>query len=132
VRPEFFVTETKFLGYIASTDGVRMDPQKVTAIKDWMPLTTQRRTIVPRLLQLLLAVLERLRSSSAPPGEAHWRGCFGIRGGLLVHHSAFKPTRVKTDACDGLLNQQRDDGSWRPVATVAITRPLSTLPPNAS
>ena len=32
---EFFVTETTYLGLIISDKGIRMDPQKVLAIKEW-------------------------------------------------------------------------------------------------
>jgi hypothetical protein len=31
-KNEFFVTRTKFLGYIISTNGVTIDPDKVSAI----------------------------------------------------------------------------------------------------
>ena len=32
---EFHVTETKYLGLIVSTDGIKIDPAKVEAIKQW-------------------------------------------------------------------------------------------------
>jgi hypothetical protein len=32
---EFHVTETKFLGLIITTEGIRMDPEKVRAIQEW-------------------------------------------------------------------------------------------------
>ena len=32
---EFFVQETKFLGLIVSTEGIRIDPHKVSTILDW-------------------------------------------------------------------------------------------------
>lgn len=32
---EFHVTETKYLGLIISTEGIRMDPTKIEAIKQW-------------------------------------------------------------------------------------------------
>ena len=34
-KSEFHVKETKYLGLIVSTDGLRMDPAKVTAIEEW-------------------------------------------------------------------------------------------------
>ena len=32
---EFHVSETKYLGLIISTDGIKMDPAKVEAIRNW-------------------------------------------------------------------------------------------------
>jgi hypothetical protein len=37
---EFSVTETKYLGFIVSTDGLRVDPEKVQVVKDWKPPRT--------------------------------------------------------------------------------------------
>lgn len=34
-KSKFFVTEVKYLGLIISTEGIRMDAQKVQVIKDW-------------------------------------------------------------------------------------------------
>ena len=34
-KSEFAVKKTKFLGLIISTDGVRKDPDKVSAVQDW-------------------------------------------------------------------------------------------------
>ena len=32
---EFYVKETKFLGFIIRVDGIRIDPTKITLIKEW-------------------------------------------------------------------------------------------------
>ena len=37
---EFYVTETKYLGLIISTKGIKMDPAKVEAIQNWSTLTS--------------------------------------------------------------------------------------------
>ena len=39
---EFHVQETKFLGLIVFTEGIRMDPHKVSTILDWAWLTSLR------------------------------------------------------------------------------------------
>ena len=39
---EFHVTETKYLGLIISTDGIKMDPAKVKAIWNWSTPTCVR------------------------------------------------------------------------------------------
>jgi hypothetical protein len=37
---EFNVTQTKYLGFIVTTDGIEVDPEKVSVIKDWKPPRT--------------------------------------------------------------------------------------------
>ena len=39
---EFSVCEVKYLGLIVTTEGVRMDPEKVSAIVDWKTPSCQR------------------------------------------------------------------------------------------
>ncbi|RYC57656.1 peptidase [Xylaria longipes] len=39
-KSEFYVTKTKFLGYIMSTKGMQVDPAKVKVVRDWEPPTT--------------------------------------------------------------------------------------------
>jgi uncharacterized protein YdhG (YjbR/CyaY superfamily) len=39
---EFHTQETKFLGFIVSTEGVRVDPAKIEVIEAWEPPTTVR------------------------------------------------------------------------------------------
>jgi hypothetical protein len=142
-KSEFFVTETKFLGYIISTGGVRMDPQKVAAIKDWKPPKTLKG--VQSFLgfcnfyrQFLKDYGRVVRPLTKLTGKGAWKPLgpteleaferaktLVLTGGLLVHYSAFKPTRVETDASDGVtagvLNQQQEDGCWRPVAYYSKT-----------
>ena len=39
---EFNVTRTKYLGFVISTDGIEVDPEKVEAIRNWKQPTTVR------------------------------------------------------------------------------------------
>jgi predicted aspartyl protease len=39
---EFNVTRTKYLGFIISTDGIEVDPDKVSVVRDWQAPTTVR------------------------------------------------------------------------------------------
>jgi hypothetical protein len=34
---EFHVTRTKYLGFIISTDGIEVDPEKISVVKNWKP-----------------------------------------------------------------------------------------------
>ena len=38
LKSEFLVRETKFLGYVISTEGIKMDPAKIRIILQWEPL----------------------------------------------------------------------------------------------
>ena len=37
---EFHVTRTKYLGFIISTDGIKVDLDKISVVRNWKPLTT--------------------------------------------------------------------------------------------
>jgi len=39
-KSEFSVTCTKFLGFIVSTNGIEVNPEKVAVIKNWKELLT--------------------------------------------------------------------------------------------
>ena len=41
---EFYKTEIEFLGYIVTTEGLKMDPAKVKAVRDWPLPTTVKET----------------------------------------------------------------------------------------
>ena len=41
-KSEFSVTSTKYLGFIIGIEGIAMDPDKVTIIKDWEVPTSLR------------------------------------------------------------------------------------------
>lgn len=47
-KSKFHKTSVKFLGMLITTDGIRMDPEKIQAIKDWQMPTT-----VPEVLSFL-------------------------------------------------------------------------------
>ena len=34
-KTEYYVTRTKYLGFIVSTDGIEVDPEKISAIVNW-------------------------------------------------------------------------------------------------
>jgi hypothetical protein len=130
---EFHVTRTKFLGYVVSPEGIEVDQEKISAIARWAVPTTvfgvrsflgfcgfYRRFIkdyskIVRPLNYLTrrdvpfkwtndcqAAFENLKTrlSSAP---------------ILCHFQPELPTRVETDASDGVraavLSQQQKDGS---------------------
>jgi quinol-cytochrome oxidoreductase complex cytochrome b subunit len=39
-KSEFHVTHTKYLGYVLTNKGIKVDPNKVSALHNWLPPTT--------------------------------------------------------------------------------------------
>jgi hypothetical protein len=39
-KSEFHVNRTKYLGYVLTNKGIEVDPEKVAALREWLPPTT--------------------------------------------------------------------------------------------
>lgn len=139
---EFHVTKTKFLGFIVGTDGISTDPEKIVAVQNWKPPGTVKgvqsflgfcnfyRKFVPEYSRVAkpltaltkkgegftwtmecdLAFEELKRLLTTAPVLAHFR--YGL------------PTRLETDASDGVVAgvlHQLQDGEWRPVGYYSET-----------
>jgi type III secretory pathway component EscU len=35
---EFYITRTKYLGFIININGIKIDPEKISVVKNWKPL----------------------------------------------------------------------------------------------
>uniref|UniRef100_A0A093UM55 Transposon Tf2-6 polyprotein n=1 Tax=Talaromyces marneffei PM1 TaxID=1077442 RepID=A0A093UM55_TALMA len=88
---EFHVTTTKYLGFIITPEGIKVDPVKVETVLSWKTSTTCKEA------------LEKLKTALA-------------LAPVLVHYDPSRPTRVETDASDGVvaavLSQLCEDGNW--------------------
>lgn len=142
-KSEFSVKKTKFLGFIVSTDGLQMDPEKVAVIKDWkVPRSVKEvqsflgfcnfyRTFLPEFGRVVrplqkLTVQGRWHHLEDLELEAFEKvKALLLNDTLLRHYSPFKKTRMETDASDGVvagvLNQLQDNGQWHPVAFFSKT-----------
>lgn len=139
---EFHVQKTKYLGFIVGTEGIAVDPQKVDAVREWG---------APKNLKGVQAFLgfcnfyrrfireygrvARPLSNLTRKGEAfNWtlacQDAFDelkdrlISAPVLAHFDHELPTKVETDASDGVLAgvlvQQRAE-EWHPVAFFSET-----------
>ena len=135
---EFETTETKYLGLIVSPGGIKMDPEKVRTIRDWLPppclkdlqkflgfANFYRRFI--RDFAKIAKPLNELMKKDTPWhwGEAQQHAFEDLKGAfatapVLAMFDYTKQTVLETDASDwasgGVLSQYDNEGILRPVA----------------
>ena len=134
---EFHVTETKYLGLIISTEGIKMDPVKVDAIKQWDSPTCVRevRSFISfcnfyrRFIRDFSKIAGPLNSLTKKDVKFTWtKECELAFEGLkqrvceapiLIHFNPSKECHVETDSSDyvsaGVLSQEHN-GILHPVA----------------
>jgi hypothetical protein len=142
-KSEFSVKRTKYLGFIISTDGIETDPEKTIAITQWEPPRSVRGVqsflgfcnFYRRFIKdygRVARPLNRLTRKDQPFNfdDACQRAFKELKkrlssAPLLVHFDPSKPTRMDTDASDGVvagvLSQKQSDGEWHPVAYYSKT-----------
>ena len=140
---EFSVKRTKYLGFIISTHGIEVDPDKVAVIKDWRPPRTvkgvqsflgfcnfYRRFI--RDYGKVAKPLTRLTKRDTPfVFDMDCTAAFEelkerlMSSPILSHYDQDKETMLETDASDGIvagiMSQLHEDGEWHPVAYFSKT-----------
>ncbi|KAH6563597.1 hypothetical protein BASA62_008432 [Batrachochytrium salamandrivorans] len=93
----FYKSEIKYLGYIISADGLRMDPSKISAVQSW-PTPKKEKS------------LQDLKTAFA-------------NSDFLTHPDDSRPFILETDASDyaisGVLSQYDDSNTLRPIAFYA-------------
>ena len=142
-KSEFSVKQTKYLGFIISTDGIKTDPEKTIAITQWeTPRSVQgvqsflgfcnfyRRFI--RNYGQIARPLNRLTRKDQPFSFDDACQCAFKElkkrlssAPVLAHFDSDRPTMMETDASDGViagvLSQKQCDGEWHPVAYYSKT-----------
>jgi transposase InsO family protein len=140
---EFGVTRTKYLGFIISTDGIEVDQDKVSVVRDWQAPTTVRgiqsflgfcnfyRRFI-RNYGVIARPLVRLTKTGVPFkfDRDCWEAFEELKSRLtsssiLRHYDPELQSMVETDASDGViagvLSQLYPDGEWYPVAYFSKT-----------
>ncbi len=135
---EFFVKETKFLGLIIGSDGIRMDPNKIQTIVTWKTPTCltdvqafigfanfYRRfirdfsTIISPLVQLTKKGTQFRWDKERQAAFDKLKAAF-TSAPILTPFDWTREVVLETDASDyvsaGVLSQYGDDGIMRPVA----------------
>jgi hypothetical protein len=136
-KSEFHVQRTKYLGYILTSTGLEVDPEKVEALRNWQKPTTITgvksflgfagfyRQFVPEFSRVAKPML----ALQSPANPFVWTSecdvAFKkIKEALLgiptLHHFAPElETRLETDASDGVVAgvmSQKHEATWQPVA----------------
>ena len=134
----FFQQRVKYLGLIISTDGIQMDPEKLTAVADWATPRSVRdvqaflgfANFYRRFIHRFSAIAAPLTNLTKKDVPFVWspscQAAFAdlkqrfLSGPLLQHFDFDRPCRVETDASDfvsaGVLMQPDSESCWRPVA----------------
>ena len=136
---EFHVTRTKYLGFIVTTKGIEVDPDKVAAVLRWNRPNTVRGVqsflgfcnfywqficgysrIAKPLTQLTKKEVPFLWTSECEEAFQKLKQSLATAP-VLTHYRPELPTRLETDASDNvvaaILSQQSpEDGLWHPVA----------------
>lgn len=134
---EFDVTETKFLGMVVTTEGIRMDPAKVKAIIEWETPKCARDVVSFRSFcnfyrrfiagfSKLFRPLQQLEKKESFQWNDQYKDIFEyikhkcVTSPVLYHWDRTKMNYVETDASDevvaGVLSQMDDSGVLHPVA----------------
>lgn len=139
---EFHVTETKFLGFIVGTDGVSTDPEKIAAVRNWKPPNTVKgvqsflgfcnfyRKFVPEYSRVAKPLTALTKKGEGFNWSMECDLSFEelkrllITSPVLAHFKYGLPTRLETDASDGVVAgvlHQFQEGEWRPVGFYSET-----------
>jgi hypothetical protein len=135
---EFSTTTVSFLGYLISTDGLRMEPARVASIETWPTPTNVKQLqqflgfanfyrmfihnytrVIHPMLQLLKKDTTFTWTSACEDAFAALKHAF-LNAPIIRHPDSKKRFYLETDASDyaigGILSQKDDDNILRPVA----------------
>ena len=134
---EFGVERTKYLGYILTTKGIEVDPEKVEPLRNWLRPKTVTGVksylgfcgFYRQFIRNFGLIAKPLTILTRPSEPFLWtRDCNNafeeLRRQLLdiqsiYHFDPDLPTKLETDASDGVIagvmSQEHADAIWRPV-----------------
>jgi hypothetical protein len=136
-KSEFSVERTKYLGYIMTTSGIEVDPDKVECLRNWVPPTTITGVksylgfcgFYRQFIRNFGAIAKPLSILGRPSEPFNWtpecQDAFDeLKHQLLTiqriyHFDPELSTKLETDSSDGViagvLSQLHDDDKWYPI-----------------
>jgi predicted aspartyl protease len=140
---EFHVTRTKYLGFIVTTEGIEVDPEKTAVVLNWEVPTTVRgvqsflgfcnfyRRFIKNYSRIARPLAQLTKKELPFLWNQQCQSAFDelkrrlVDSPVLRHYRPELPTKLETDASDGVvagvLSQQATDGDWHPVAFYSKT-----------
>jgi hypothetical protein len=141
---EFSVTETKYLGFIVGVGGLKVDPEKGSVVKNWLPPRTVKGVqsflgfcnFYRRFIRNYGVISKPLTRLTHKDAEFDFnKDCTDAfealkerltQAPVLAHFDPELPLQVETDASDGVvagvLSQlSQEDQEWHPIAFFSKT-----------
>jgi hypothetical protein len=137
-KSEFSVERTKYLGYILTTKGLEIDPEKVEPLRDWIRPSTVTGVksylgfcgFYRQFIRDFGRIAKPLSTITRPSEPFIWtdectEAFETLRNRLLdlatlYHFDPYLEAKLETDSSDGVIagvfSQLHPDGIWRPVA----------------
>ena len=136
-KSEFSVTRTKYLGYVLTTKGIEVDPDKVEPLRNWVRPTTITGVksflgfcgFYRQFIRNFGAIAKPLSTLGRPSEPFIWtpdcqeafeelkRQLLSIQ--RIYHFDPELPTKLETDSSDGVvagvLSQEHSDAKWYPI-----------------
>ncbi|KAH9271975.1 hypothetical protein BASA83_005820 [Batrachochytrium salamandrivorans] len=134
----FYKSEIKYLGYIISADGLRMDPSKISAVQSWpTPKKVRDLQVLLGFTNFYRALIHDYSSMTANLTKLFKKDVPFVWGpeqekslqdlktafansDFLTHPDDSRPFILETDASDyaisGVLSQYDDSNTLRPIA----------------
>ena len=118
---EFHVTRTKYLGFIISTNGIEVDPEKISVVKNWKSPTTVKGVqsflgfcnfyrrfirdygIIAKSMSNLIKTGVRFIWTQSCQDSFQRLKSMLTSAPILQHYSEDLKTRIETDASDGVV-----------------------------
>jgi transposase InsO family protein len=141
---EFHVRKTKYLGFIVGEDGIEVDPEKISVLKNWQVPNTVRgvqsflgfcnfyRRFIRNYGRIARPLVKLTRKNVPFKFDEACQKAFRelknrlLSAPILIHYRPNRATKLETDSSDGVVGAvlsqlYEEDNQWHPVAFFSKT-----------